>query len=417
MYWVILGYVALLILRPQEYVPALQGVPILFVWLALALLLCAFSPRRVSSAPQFPYLVAFVILGPLTVGLAGWWGGVPIAFQGLATAGSLFVLAATAFRSRIELRGAFIVLVAAGVVMTLHGHLQMRDGVGWTGLPLINQRITYAGIFNDPNDLGQLLVIGMAASICLFNTANRLGKLVIAAAFASLAYGIVLTDSRGALLAALVVVLCAFAHRYGRIVATTAITLAVPALLVTTRLAALTPKEESAGDRIDAWYAGIQMWLSNPLWGVGMGGFTDHHHLTAHNMVMLPMAETGLLGFVPWLGFVMLTGLMALHLWFQDREGRPGAALDELENEASRSVALIALAFAVTGFFLSRSYSPLLFLIGGLVAGRQVGVLDAAGKAAVPWPPLPSFPVVFMATAATMVGLWQLVKLLIWWGA
>jgi len=134
-------------------------------------------------------------------------------------------------------------------------------------------------------------------------------------------------------------------------------------------------------------------------------------------MLMLPMAETGLLGFVPWLGFVMLTALMALQLWLQDREGRPGAALDEAENEASRSVALIALAFVVTGFFLSRSYSPLLFLIGGLVAGRQVGVLDAAGKSAVHWPPLPSFPVIFMATAATMVGLWQLVKLLIWWGA
>jgi O-antigen ligase len=367
------------------------------------------------ALPQIPYLAAFVVGGALSVGLAGWWGGVTTVFSGLLTTTSMFIVGCVGFRSVAEFRRLCLLLVLAGAVMTIHGHFQVRDGVGWTGLPLILGRITYSGIFSDPNDLGQFLVVAAAAAVFLFNTAGSLGRILVVLALVCLAYGVLLTDSRGSLLAGVVVALFAFSLRYGRVIGLTALALAVPALLVSTRLAELTPKEQSANDRVEAWYAGIQMWLSNPIWGVGLGNFTDHHHLTAHSVLVLPMAEGGLIGFIPWFGYVLLTGYMAMHLW---RAGAPrsvGREASDVELAASRSAALMALAWAVTGLFLSRSYSPILFLLGGIVAGRYLGAAEVMGVGASAWPRPPTLSKVIAATVFAMFVIWAAVKLLIWW--
>jgi hypothetical protein len=386
MHWLVLGYVALLILRPQEFIPALQAVPLLFYWLLACLAGCMFGSRTFMQLPQSAYVIAFVIGATLTVGLSGWWGGVPEYGQMLVTSGSLFMLGAVAFRAASEVRRLCVLLLLCGVIIAIHGHFQKLDGVGWTGLPPIQGRITYSGIFSDPNDLGQLFIIAASASVFLYNTSGAGGKTLVMLACMMLGYGVILTDSRGALLAGMAVFLAALSRRYGRIVATSTIALALPALLLTTRLSTAMPGEESAQDRVNAWYAGIQMWLSNPAWGVGLGNFTDHNLLTAHNMLILPIAETGLLGFVPWFGFLILTFQASLRLWRQSEPGSPGASLDAAEAQASTAVALMVLGFAVTGFFLSKSYSPMLFLLGGVVAGRQLGVLEATGQLAVPAP-------------------------------
>src|SRR4029077_16531961 len=69
---------------------------------------------------------------------------------------------------------------------------------------------------------------------------------------------------------------------------------------------AYTANEESAGGRIDAWNAGLSMLASHPLFGGGYHFFTEYHALTAHNSFVLCAAETGLVGYVLWLGMLVV---------------------------------------------------------------------------------------------------------------
>ena len=57
---------------------------------------------------------------------------------------------------------------------------------------------------------------------------------------------------------------------------------------------AISSKEQSAAERIEAWSVGLELLKWRPLFGAGYGNFTDHHHLTAHNSFVLCFAELGL---------------------------------------------------------------------------------------------------------------------------
>jgi hypothetical protein len=54
----------------------------------------------------------------------------------------LFLAATGAVRSVGQLRTLMWVLLGCAGVLVLHGHWQLRDGVGWTGSEPISGRIT-----------------------------------------------------------------------------------------------------------------------------------------------------------------------------------------------------------------------------------------------------------------------------------
>ena len=72
------------------------------------------------------------------------------------------------------------------------------------------------------------------------------------------------------------------------------------------RMSNMSAAEESANGRLDAWYAGFQMFKDNPLFGVGQGMFTDYHYLTAHNSYMLVLSELGFFGSIFFMGFFLV---------------------------------------------------------------------------------------------------------------
>src|SRR3546814_19551279 len=75
-------------------------------------------------------------------------------------------------------------------------------------------------------------------------------------------------------------------------------------MMLPTRMQELDAGESSAYGRIESWYDGIQMFLANPVFGVGVGNFTDHTRLTAHNSFVLVLAATGIVGYTVWLEMV-----------------------------------------------------------------------------------------------------------------
>src|SRR5262249_54778872 len=118
-----------------------------------------------------------------------------------------------------------------------------------------------------------------------------------------LVWTIFLTDSRGGMLALAAAVFLLVRRRLGRI----GIILGAVAALGfvafgPSRMSQMSADEESAHGRVVAWQAGLEMIQSSPVWGVGEDQFVEHHNLTAHNSLVLCLAELGLLGTMFWIG-------------------------------------------------------------------------------------------------------------------
>jgi O-antigen ligase len=179
-------------------------------------------------------------------------------------------------------------------------------------------------------------------------------------------------------------------------------------MLMPSRMQELDVDESSAFGRVDAWYEGLHMFMSHPLFGVGAGNFTDYNELTAHNSLVLVLAETGFFGYILWLAFVGYGFWMMLTiLRFRSRPvagatrstGSPSANTNEpamanslIKTDApatsdepakeddwqqERSLALTLLlslcGMFAAAFFLSRSYTVLLYLLAAVVVGHYLG--------------------------------------------
>ena len=190
--------------------------------------------------------------------------------------------------------------------------------------------------------------------------------------------------------------------------------------LLPSRLSQLDAGEESAAGRVDAWYQGLQMFVNQPIFGVGKGNFTEHNHLTAHNSLVLVFAEIGAVGYFVWLAFVGLSVYMVYKISVTKAEHLGEAQGGDAEEwtqykKISRTYFYAMLGFFVAAFFLSRSYSILLVILCGLC----VATYQSARQR---WPRLAliSFWKIAGVTLAFEIGsigfMYILVKLLTWLG-
>ncbi|WP_285401695.1 O-antigen ligase family protein [Luteibacter sp. ME-Dv--P-043b] len=389
MFALILLYVVLTIIRPQDYVPGLDAVPILPVVLLLAFTCWLASREKTIQAPQFIILPVFLLVLMVSEVANGWTGG---ALDELARFGpaviAFFVLGA-ACRTQRRVRTAMAVFVVCAVVLALHGVEQAGTGVGWTGTPIgEGGRIQYVGIFNDPNDLGLLFAATLPMAVFLGRRGGGILRLAWLAAAALLLYGILLTNSRGAMLAVLIVAGGYVWYRRGMAVAGVLGVLGLTVMkLLSSRMDELDAGEESAAGRVDAWYAGLEMFRDHPILGVGAGNFTEYNELTAHNSFVLVIAETGFVGFVLWLAFVGYGFWMMLTIVRHVRPTGDDAATTAAwatERQMALTLLLSLCGLFAAAFFLSRSYMIVMYLIAAMVAGYYVG-------ARARWPGLPLF--------------------------
>lgn len=374
MFPLMLVYMALTILRPQDYA-AVDGLPLplLPLLLILALVAFLFSARKHWSAPQYPLLLAFMLAIMVSSVANGWAGGALVQLGEMGPVLLACFLMGNAITSLRQLRMTMAVLALCAVVLAIHGVLQAQNGIGWTGMPLVEDgRIQYVGIFSDPNDLGLLFIIAMPMAFYLSARGGLLGlrRLFWLGAATVMAYAIYLTNSRGALLALAVLATVWLWQRRGLVFAGIfgVVGLSVMVLLPS-RLQQLDAEETSAAGRIDAWYAGWEMFLGQPLFGVGVGNFTDYNWLTAHNSFVLVLAETGIVGYTFWVAFVGYSFVMMYQL-MQPQLPRSEPVSPVLQGELQRlgTTFLISLSgFFTAAFFLSRSYVITLYLLVGMV--------------------------------------------------
>lgn len=220
-------------------------------------------------------------------------------------------------------------------------------------------RVRGVGILNDPNDFAQALIMGMPMLWWFVRKGAWLRNLIFVGGPAALmGYCMTLTNSRGAILGAASLLFFGIRQALGNF-RTILLMGAGGAGSMVIGMAGgreFSTKERSAEERIEAWYEGINMLKSSPLFGVGYGTFTERYYLTAHNSFVLGFAELGLFGYFFWIALLVLGFTTVNRVATYAPKGSP-------EMRAGNILRSSLVGYMTCAWFLSRTYQPVLFCL------------------------------------------------------
>ena len=376
-------YIAAVMIRPHEFVSFFQGFPLPLTLELLTAVVWSLSRKRFDALQIKAVLLLnlSIAISWLTLSLTV---GISNAFQFFANQALVLILIANIVDSVNKQRLVFMLIAISAAVMSIHGiyQLEAEDKIGWTGVKAMVRhdsgedpvwQARYTGPFQDPNDMGMLLACVLPMIFYLWKTSkNIVMKLAWVGCALLIFEGIYIVNSRGTILAAVAPVLLFFALRYNLAKALVPIAVMVPVAIAVLPSRIFISNDESSQQRIEAWYQGYLMFKSNPVFGVGMNNFIEHHYKTAHNSWVLAYAELGLIGFYFWILVIFGSLHMAYHSMRLPKQPEAARVADEatLRDEVLIAATLFysMVAAYVSAFFLSRTYSFLIYLLCGLCA-------------------------------------------------
>ncbi|MFA5143025.1 MAG: O-antigen ligase family protein [Candidatus Omnitrophota bacterium] len=371
----LLLYISAIYIRPQEWVSAIYGWPLINI-LAILTAICVFfeagmKQRLRLKEPHMVLLLAFLGAIAMSHLSHAYFGGAWESVLKFSANVIMFFLFINVLDSEKKIKIAIWFLILLTLILAAQGIYQWHNGIGWAGQPILQcsdegrdiiRRITWVGIFEDPNDLALALVVAAGFLVSfIFSKANILLKIISAIALAVLMQALYYTNSRGGYLAMAATVGFFFLLRMKNKILASVIggILAFAVIIVgPARMSQITAAESSAFGRIDAWFEGFQMLKSAPMFGVGYGMFTDYHSLTAHNSYILVAAEEGLVGFFIWIAiiYVCFKGLFKS----ADKKNELSSCISGIETGL--------FGFLCASYFLSRSYVSLFYIILALAS-------------------------------------------------
>ena len=317
--------VFVLLVRPQEFIPALQTFSLLNAVTAIAALGIALDialgKQQAPVTPQTPWLLAFLAwcffatVRRLGVdGFAVTWGAV-----GLSAIFMVVVASAASTLSRWRVVAAALVVIGTAIAVTCidqsrqppecividtSGVVGERSGEGTPdgraceseytceqqGLPRTSyacekvglfetftegQRVRWRGTLGDPNELALLLGALMPLTFALASTTrSRWARVATVAVLGLSLWCEALTGSRGGQLVVLTVLGVYFVRSLGFKGVLVGAILALPVVLFGGR--AGEEADSSSLERIDLLYEGIDMIRAYPILGVGVNQFMDY---------------------------------------------------------------------------------------------------------------------------------------------
>jgi hypothetical protein len=395
-------------LRPQEYVPALYAMPLLHAATGLAVLGVVLDLRlglaRLRAAPHLLLTILFFLWCLVTV-IVNSRSDLTGVASALLVPIAIYVVVAhgiQTFRMLQVVSGLLLAIALALALIGVHqglaeygchritggtGHVAyVPDGrpctpevrgmcegegaepgaeyacekVGLAGTQSIQGRVRYRGTLQDPNELALVIGIALPLALAFYDRRRSAARLLLLAlAFAAIGTCVYFTQSRGGQLVFLSVLAVYFVHRFGFARgAVVGVVLALPLLFLGGRGGAGSNAESSTLERLECWWVGLQLFRASPIFGVGIGRFTEHHYLTAHNSLVLTVAELGLPGMLLWTSIVYVALKIAV------RGMGPEVA------PVGRTWALALLAsttgLVVGAFFLSFAYKDVFWIYIGL---------------------------------------------------
>jgi hypothetical protein len=403
----IIGLVVFIYLKPQEFIPQLERIPFLYLFLALAIFGVAVDVRsrlvRIEKGPHLYYVIAFYVWCMFTGAVkTGGTGLVGPAVQ-LSIALVLYLLISTAVQSFKALELLIATVVAASLFVGVVGFHQgfaplgcaveqgssenlrpdgrpcqtsedcylgdaepgasyqcERQGLFGT-MSVGGGRVRYRGVLRDPNELA--LATGASIPLLIGRVDRKrsvLNTLLLVLATAMIAVVIIFTQSRGGQLVFLAALGAYFIRKFGTKGLVAGAIVALPILLLGGRSS--TEASGSTTERTEIMVEGLTMLKENPILGVGFDQFTQHHFLTAHNSYLLPLSENGPLGLFLFACIVYVSikiPVVALGRYKERPEARVALVW-------SMSLLATFAALCIGIFFLSFTYHHILWIYLGL---------------------------------------------------
>lgn len=418
--------VAVIFIRPQEFIEPLQGIPLFNMVFAFAaagaLLEVGLGKIRGLWSPQFPILALWVLWSfPTTMHRIGTSLGfsevlVNVVFQTLfmlivmfgaqsygrlkAMTTSILVLAVflsviMVHQSRCEFQCIVLAQDDNGEIDFSTGHTDGRlcdtsvdcerrspdpkavydcERAGlFDSFTTGRGRVRWRGKLSDPNELSLLVAASLAFAFALHASSgkSKLKNLAMAIVTGLIVYTVILSKSRGGILIMLAVFGVQFVRRYGGKGLVVGAVLGAPLLLFGGRSGS--EAEESAQERIQLLYAGIDMVKQFPIMGVGVEQYKEYAWppLTAHNSYLLPAAELGIVGQFLWYALLYVSGKIPLKVALA-----PPPGMDPRLHPYAIALATAYAGMLVGIFFLSMCYHPLVYIVFGL-CGALYGAVRA----------------------------------------
>jgi len=250
-----------------------------------------------------------------------------------------------------------------------------RDGVTAAGDDIRVMRMRGTGIFQDPNDLAVLItVIGVLAVYFFKECRQSATRILWLMPVGVLLTGLLLTRSRGGLLAAGAAFVVLLLFKYGKKAAIVSALCGLAGLaLIAGRQGKFDLKAGTGQDRILLWREGIESLKSPDLFfGIGEGFYSDIAGLVAHNSFVHAYVELGLFGGTFSFGcfaFAVLSLFLMSRPRFQFRSREQKQMLPYLSA--------MLTGWIVGMLSLSRCYVVPTYMVLGISAvyAHQVGLL------------------------------------------
>ena len=360
LYACLLLYVTLIYVRPAEIVPEWATIPFVDILTGISAAIGIFSigakPRKILDLPQDKLLLAFWAIIAIS-SFKVWFSGVYYALLAFMPPVFVYFLIRASVQSLAQLKGLAYLLIALNVFLAVNGIVQYNTGVGLGDVGMILDRIYGLGIFNDPNDLGMtfvmtvpfvLLTIGLRDTWLLFRI---LGIIVLGVLLVAMYY----TNSRGAILGLDATMVAYSFIKFSKPKATvaSAVLIALVTVAAPSRGNEMTFDESSAQTRIHSWAEGWAMLKSHPLTGVGYDQYTEYHYAVAHNSFVHTFAELGLIGAYIFVGM--------FYWYFKGLNQIPDSNKEFLPWR--RALMVSAIGMLACGWFLSRQYVPIYYML------------------------------------------------------
>lgn len=419
---------AALFIRPSEVVEALQVVPVYNILILLCLaasvgpilaLTSNRGPRRELSSLCLLVILVMIVLSNVVRG--DQWTARTLAVDFLKTA-TYYLLLLASLRTPARLRRfltclAVFTLVLAGTAL-LHFHhvvqipsltlLERTDEIDpVTGEAVKVVQLIATGIYNDPNDLCSILVVAtLIALYRLCNPQGGLARLLWLGPIAVYLYALILTQSRGGLLALLAGLMTLFVARFGwrRAIPLAVVTLPAILLLSGGRQTRISTSEGTAQGRMMLWVDGIRLLSHSPIFGIGAGQYAEELGLVAHNSFVHANVELGLAG-----GTAFLT-LFFLPVRNLQRIGPRHAEIHDPELARMRPFLMaVTTGYAVSMLSISRCYVVPTYMIAGLAAS-YLRMVTIAPEDAIPRPSVKMAMRLVLINAAFLVLVYLFVR-------
>lgn len=379
----VIGYLLVVLLRPSE----VYGIPYVAKAAAgscLLVLLAHIVQQRKFPAVNSAYkaMLFFSAAAALSVMTAYWLQPVLYIWQNTLKLLVLYTLIIAYVNNERRLGAlGIVILVAIGYAGS---HVIYQFTTGTSGA---DQRIYDLawGMFGDSNEFAQVVTMVIPVLVLLLMES----KGVIWRLFYSVVVGInmavfILGKSRGGFLGMLVVA-AALVYRSSRRFMLASILVLVLGIAFLSAPSAYFERvgsiadytqDESATGRLDAWKAGIRMFMRNPLTGIGAGCFEfaspDYglsRGIVAHNSFITALAETGLIGFSTFI-FIMVYTFRAC--------GKINANLKRLGRQRgllyilARGLPISMIGYIVTGIFISTIFYPHLYILSAMASAGEI---------------------------------------------